>query len=139
MDTLYDPIRCKQVANTPEERIRQALIAEMLGPLAFPKSLIAVEKKLSQLCCERAGRRIDIAAFMKKGERLEPLLLVECKANISDEERVFEQAFGYNASLAAPFWCLAHEGGVRTFWTQAGEIRSVLFLPSYPELLSRVI
>ncbi len=42
---IFDPIRRKSVADTPEERVRQALLSQMIGPLGFPKGLLAVEKK----------------------------------------------------------------------------------------------
>jgi hypothetical protein len=128
---IYDPIRRKEVATTPEEIVRQALLRQMLGPLAFPKSLIAVEKKLATL------RRADIIVFMKKGDQLVPLVLVECKANRMDEE-TFWQASGYNTTVEAPFLCLAHSGGVRTYWKEGDQVRSIGFLPPYDQLVQRI-
>jgi len=110
----------------PEEIVRQHLLAQMLGPLGFPKGLVAVEKKIS------FGRRADIIVYLRDGT---PLLLIECKATCADEEVAFRQAVGYNASLAAPFWCIAHGSGVRTFWTGG----SVPFLPPYKQLLLRIL
>lgn len=120
---LYDPIRKKFVADLPEERVRQALLQQMLGPLGYPKGLIAVEKRIGK------GRRADILAFVKKGDELKPLLLIECKAEMLNEEAYY-QASGYNTFLAAPFICLAHSGGIRTFWKTG----SVHFLPPYKQL-----
>jgi hypothetical protein len=128
---IYDPIRCKQVASTPEERVRQALLRQMLDFLSFPKGLISVEKKVAP-----GLRRTDILAFMKTQEGLFPLLLIECKASAIEEEAAFRQAAGYRASLLAPFWCVAHASGIRTFWTEGSEVRSVPFLPPYPQLVS---
>lgn len=133
MSSLYDPIRCISVADTPEERVRQALLSQMLGTLAFPKALIAVEKKLKS-----SARRVDIIAFIKHKETLKPLVLVECKATHVDEE-TFRQAVGYNATLAAPFICLAHAGGIRTFWKEGKEVKSIGFLPPYQQLLLRFL
>jgi hypothetical protein len=125
MMKLFDPIRKKAVADTPEERVRQGLLIQMLGPLGFPKGLIAVEQVLAH------GRRADIVVYRSDGS---PLLLVECKVDGKDAEVAFRQALGYNASLKCPFWCLAHEGGVETFWMEKEMVRSVLFLPQYVEL-----
>ncbi len=131
LPSLYDPIRCKKVANTPEERVRQALLRHMVDCLSFPKGLIGVEKKIA------AGfRRVDIVVFKKNDEHLIPLLLVECKASALDEETAFRQATGYRAACGLPpFWCLAHAAGIRTFWYEENVLRSVPFLPPYSQLL----
>jgi hypothetical protein len=131
MDSLLDPIRKKGVADTPEERVRQALLSQMLGPLAFPKSLIAVEKRLGP------GRRADIIAYVKQGTELKPLLLIECKAERVDRE-AYWQASGYNAFLAAPFICLADGNGITTYWKEESGLKSVSFLPPYPQLMARI-
>jgi hypothetical protein len=134
---IYDPIRCKKVAGTPEERVRQALLRQMLDFLSFPKGLISVEKKLGT-----SLRRVDIVVYRKVEGDLIPLLLVECKASPVDEEAAFRQAAGYRALVAdkmyAPFWCLAHASGIRTFWLEGNEQHSVPFLPPYPQLLKTI-
>jgi hypothetical protein len=122
---LYDPIRKKGVPDTPEERVRQFLLLQMIGPLGFPKGLLAVETSIAN------GRRADIIAYSKEAA---PLLLIECKAVVTDEEVVFRQAFGYNASIGAPFWALAHAKGVRMFWMEGAELKSIPFLPPYKQL-----
>lgn len=120
---------CKSVN---EERVRQALLQQMLGPLSFPKGLISVEQKIA------AKRRADIIVYIQKGGDLKPLLLVECKRERMDEA-AYMQAVGYNTSLQAPFWCLAHAGGVRTFWKEKGELQSIGFLPPYIQLVQRYV
>jgi hypothetical protein len=132
--TLFDPIRKKAVAETPEEKVRQTLLHHMIGALAFPKGLIGVEKNLSKIVNGSSRRRADIIAFVKKGEQMVPLLLVECKSDKVDEKS-YSQANGYNSFLAAPFLCLAHAGGIRTFWKEKGAIQSVPFLPPYAQLV----
>jgi hypothetical protein len=104
----------------------------MLGPLSFPKGLVAVEVEIA------AKRRADIVVYRKKGDTLTALLLVECKQE-SIDEAAYAQAMGYNTDLKAPFWCLAHAGGIRTFWKEGGEIKSVGFLPPYSQLLLRAL
>jgi hypothetical protein len=120
------------VPNTPEERVRQSLIAQLIGPLGFPRGLISVEKTISH------GRRADLIVYAKKQDQLIPLLLMECKAKMGDEDVVFRQAFGYNASVVAPFWGLAHVGGVRLFWREEREVKSISFIPSYDQLIQRL-
>jgi len=130
---LYDPIRSKQVASRPEERIRQALLSQMLSCLGFPKGLLAVEKKIG------ANRRIDILAYRCQKDNLLPLLLIECKATVRDEKVSFRQALGYRQACGnPPFWCVAHEAGIRTFWYEKEELSSVPFLPPYSQLLTKL-
>ena len=114
-----------------EEHVRQALLRQMLGPLAFPKGLISVEQGIA------ARRRADIVVYVKQGSTLKPLLLIECKKFKMDEE-AYAQAMGYNTHLKAFFWALAHAGGIRTFWKEQGSIQSVGFLPPYPQLIKRI-
>ncbi len=129
---LYDPIRKKSVADTPEERVRQAILRHMMDALEFPKGLIAVEKKLS------TQRRADIVAFVKADDKLKPLVVIECKAIDLDAEAV-QQVVGYNGLLSAPFVCVAHKSGIQTFWREGGVLQSVGFLPPYPQLVQRIV
>jgi hypothetical protein len=115
----------------PEEAIRQALLRQMLGPLSFPKGLVSVEVAIA------AKRRADIVVYSKKGDELKPLLVIECKHERLDDA-ASAQVMGYNWSLLAPFWCLAHAGGIRTYWKEGAGIQSVGFLPPYSQLLMRL-
>lgn len=126
-------VRQRAVAATPEEFVRQKLLAQMIGPLGYPRGQLAVEKNLFA-----AGmlRRIDIVCFTPWTDTLRPLLLVECKAAdlTLEAER---QLFGYNAQIGAPFLCLAGSTQVRLLWQEQGEVRSVPFLPSYGQLVNQ--
>lgn len=126
---MWDPIRCCSVEETPEERVRQKWIVAMLGPLGYPKGLLAVEKAVSQL-----KRRADILCYTPHNEGLIPLLLVECKA--TDEGLLPEkQVLGYNFAIQAPFLCVIQGDSAKTFWKEGSTIASVPFLPSYSQLL----
>lgn len=116
-------IRKRAVANTPEERVRQALIQRMIAELGFPKGLISVEKGIGT-------RRYDVVCYTKE---MAPLLLVECKAGALDEAAV-RQAIGYNDAVKAPFICLANAKEMRTLWHEEGRMASVPFLPLFSEL-----
>ncbi len=125
---VYDPVRRRLVAATPEEKIRQKLLHRMLNDLGYPKGLIAVEMSLG-----KQKRRADIVCYRCEGE-LQPLLIVECKAlEISLETQ--EQAFGYNTALGAPFVCLAGSKEIVTLWSDGKNIVRVPFLPYYRELV----
>lgn len=125
---VYDPLRCRFVAATPEELVRQALLRKMIRDLDYPRGLIAVEKELGV-----HRRRFDIVCFAN-GIELFPLLIVECKA-LDCSEAARQQALGYNASLGAAFICIASKSEIHTLWLNADRIESVPFLPPYRELL----
>jgi len=93
--SLYDPIRKRQVAATPEEKVRQAVIRYLIDTVGVPPNLIGVEFSLANL---EPGNfhRVDVVAWRPGEGQLAPWLLVECKeprARIDDE--VAWQAAGY--------------------------------------------
>lgn len=80
-DTLYDPIRQKEVPDTPEERVRQATIKFLMDEVKVPQNLIAVEFALSTVE-PSTDDRVDLLVqdFKASGDLKHPWLLVECKA-----------------------------------------------------------
>ncbi len=92
---ILDPVRRQWVALTPEEGVRQRLIARLLS-LGYPAGLLAVEKKVEHL-----GRlwRADVVAYDR---RQRPILLAECKApGLAVAQATFDQLARYNAVLGA--------------------------------------
>ena len=92
---ILDPVRQQWVALTPEEGVRQRLIALLLS-LGYPAGLLAVEKKVEHL-----GRlwRADLVAYDR---RQRPALLAECKApGLPVAQATFDQLARYNAVLGA--------------------------------------
>lgn len=139
---LWDPIRNSWVASTPEERVRQRLIQEMLHVKGFPQSGLCVEKALQQLphiSSEPPLRRADILVFAKDihpNYALYPLLMIECKA-VPLSEAAQRQVAGYNHFVQAYFVAVANEEKLRLGWQGAdGSYSWVDYLPNYTELLS---
>lgn len=139
-------IRKEPVAATPEEVVRQQLIAAMVHQLEYPESCIAVEKSLHQLPhvkFEKAPlRRIDLLCFAKDihpEHSLYPLLLVECKA-VALTSKVLSQVCGYNAYVKAYFVAVANSNEVRFGWfdRQKQEYCFRDGLPGYPVLMEMV-
>lgn len=71
---IFERIRKKWVALTPEEWVRQHLIWYLIEHKACPESLIQVEYGFQR---QNKLLRIDVAVFSKT---FEPLMLCECKA-----------------------------------------------------------
>ncbi len=138
--TLTCLIRKEAVAATPEELVRQRLIANMVQKLDFPESCIAVEKSLQQLPHVKKAplRRIDLLCFAKgihPDYSLYPLLLVECKA-VKLTPKVLTQVCGYNYYVKAYFVAAANQEEVRWGWLdpKTREYRFSSGMPSYPAL-----
>lgn len=113
--------------SNPEERIRQGLIEWMVASCGYPRALISTEGSASQ------GRRFDVLCYMKQGEALVPLLLIECKAGALTEAAE-KQLLGYNSFIQAPFICLANGKEIKTIWHEGKMRKSVPFLPLYQQL-----
>lgn len=135
-------IRREPVAETPEERVRQALLKKMTEELGFPAHLLAVEKALHQfphLAQKRAlpDCRVDIACFASNifpGRELSPLLIIECKA-VPITGSALEQVIGYNYFCEAPYVAVANEQSIRLSWLGDNGWESIDFLPHYQDLL----
>lgn len=93
---VHDPVRRKWVALTPEEGVRQRLVADLLA-LGYPAGLLAIERGIAF-----GGKtwRADVVAY---GRDQTPTLLAECKApGVPIDQGTFDQLARYNAVLGAP-------------------------------------
>jgi hypothetical protein len=100
---IFDPVRHRYVTLTPEEWVRQHLIAYLISVKGFPVSIIGVEK---QLVLNKLTKRFDLVVFARNGN---PYLLVECKApGIEISEKTFDQAARYNMLLKAEYFLITN-------------------------------
>ena len=115
---VLDPVRRRYVALTPEEGVRQRLLADLLA-LGYPAGLLAVEKGLAF-----GGKtwRADAVAYGRDGRAL---LVAECKApGVAVSQETFDQLARYNAVLGASVlvvdngrvrYCCVRRGGAWAF------------------------
>lgn len=102
---VYDPLRRKYVALTPEEWVRQHFVAHMVGALGFPETLLANEVAIT---LNGTSRRCDTVVYSRQG--LKPLAIVEYKApHVVITQRVFDQISRYNMVLRVP-WLFVSNG-----------------------------
>ncbi len=93
---IFDPIRKKFIVLTPEEWVRQHVIALLQSHYRIPSSLIGVER---QLKINQLTKRFDLVVFNKNGSIF---LLVECKApEVAVKQETFDQIARYNLSVQA--------------------------------------
>ncbi len=95
---IYDSLRRKYVALTPEEWVRQHFVNWLISDKEYPTSLMANEagiKLNSQI------RRCDTVVY---NHQLDPLMIIEYKeSNVSITQDVFDQVVRYNTVLKVQY------------------------------------
>jgi type I site-specific restriction endonuclease len=95
---IFDIIRKKFVALTPEEWVRQHTIHFLKKERQMPFGRMNVEVTLQTL---QLSRRADIVVFDNAGK---PIAIVECKApTVKITQDVFDQIARYNMALNASY------------------------------------
>ncbi len=128
---IYDSLRRKYVALTPEEWVRQHFVNWLIIDKEYPTSLMANEAgiKLNSLT-----RRCDTVVY---DQHLDPLMIIEYKeSNISITQDVFDQIVRYNTVLKVQYIVVSN--GVSHYCCRMNyENQSYDFLtdiPNYKEL-----
>lgn len=112
--TVYDTLRKLWVALTPEEWVRQHVLAYLLHAKKYPLRTICVEERV---LVNGQPQRADIVAYTKATT---PFLLIECKAaHVPLTENTLWQAQTYNQILRAPYIALCN--GLSTLLFQCTE------------------
>ena len=92
--TIFDILRRRYVALTPEEWVRQHFVHFLTEHMDYPPTLLANEKKL------QIGDKVLRADTVVYDTQLKPRMIIEYKApTISLTQRVLEQASAYNLLL----------------------------------------
>ena len=95
---IFDTIRRKWVALTPEEWVRQHMIQYLISEKRYPQSLFSVEMPIT---VNQTAKRCDIVLFNQEAK---PLVIVECKApSVELTQKTFDQAAVYNLTLLAHY------------------------------------
>ncbi len=95
---IYDLIRRKFVALTPEEWVRQNFVLFLQDQLGYLASRMALERSLT---LNGLTKRTDLVIY---NDKLEPLMIVEFKApKVKITQDVFDQAARYNMRLKVDY------------------------------------
>jgi hypothetical protein len=124
---VFDPVRKQWVALTPEEHVRQLLLAYLTGPMHYPPALIAVERGLS---FGHTTLRFDMAVYHRDTHL--PWLLAECKAPAEPiTDAVLHQLLQYHSKLPdCRYWLITN--GHQTFCADARHKRAIEWLTDLP-------
>ncbi len=95
---IFDRLRGKYVALTPEEWVRQHFVAYLIDCKGYPVGLMANEVALS---LNGTSRRSDTVVFDTSAC---PLVIVEYKAaTVKITQKTFDQILRYNMVFKAPY------------------------------------
>ncbi len=128
--TYWDPLRKKEVAATPEERVRQWFIEVLAKTCRVPLPLMMSETGFS---FGNKRYRADILVYDRQAK---PLAVVECKApEVKLDAEVARQALRYNAVLDVRVIILTNGESTLVFSRQEDCFRPMQELPDYETML----
>ncbi len=125
--SIYDRLRQKYVALTPEEWVRQHFVEFMIVRRGYPQSLMANEVGIT---LNGTKRRCDTVVFDRHGC---PVMIVEYKApTIEVTQKTFDQIVRYNMVLRVKY--LVVSNGLTHYCCAIDyQQMSYRFLPDVPE------
>lgn len=125
--TIFDPVRRKYVALTPEEWVRQHFVNYLITQKNYPKALLANEVLIN---LNGTAKRCDTVAY---NCFLAPLMIVEYKApDIHITNAVFDQIARYNMVLHVNY--LTVSNGITHFCCKMDyENQTYTFLKEIPD------
>lgn len=108
---IFDPVRKKFVALTPEEWVRQHLIRYLETEKRVPLHMIACERGIE---VNTMPRRFDLLVYDTSGK---PVLIAECKApGVRLTGDVFHQIARYNLALKVNYLLITN--GLNHYFAQ---------------------
>lgn len=124
---IWDPLRGKYVALTPEEYVRRRFTAWLASTLHYPESLMANEVSID---LNGLRRRADTLVADRCGN---PFMVVEYKApHVPLTQAVFDQAVRYNMVFGAPY--LVVTNGLNHYCCRMDRERETYhFIPQIPD------
>lgn len=126
---IWDHVRLRWVALTPEEWVRQHFSHWMTEGLGYPRARLGHEISLEQ---NGMQRRADAVFYGKDGR---PLVIMEFKApHIALSQKTFDQIRRYNLVLQVPYLIVSN--GIRHFCCRmsGGRTEFLETVPSYGEI-----
>lgn len=128
---MWDPLRKKEVASTPEEQVRQWFIVQLRDVMGVPEHMMMSEVGLKS---GRKSYRADILVFARGGA---PLAVVECKRpEVELTGAVLEQAMRYNMVLDVK-WLIVTNGRSTFIYKRPGtQFVPCDGVPSYEQMLN---
>lgn len=126
---IFDPIRQRYVALTPEEQVRQYTLKILVEQVLVPQGLIAVEYSIK---VNKLDKRCDIVVFDRTGS---PLVIVECKAaEVKICAKTLDQAIRYYSALQPKYLILTNGTNIFCFKATESGLVQLENIPAYDEM-----
>jgi len=120
-------VRKKKLVLTPEEWVRQHIIAALINHYQISLNLIAVEHKVDY---NERSKRADIVVYNREAQ---PRLIIECKApEVRVDQATVQQIAQYNAILNVEFLMLSN--GLEHFFATIDHQGKVRALEEFPQI-----
>lgn len=114
---IYSHIRKKWLVKTPEERVRQEYLLELVNSYGYRIEQMKEEEEITGR--GSAGARADFVIWKDteaKQQQKPPLIIVECKAdNVKIDEKTYNQGDNYARLTGAPFF-VTHNNNDTRYW-----------------------
>lgn len=124
---IFDVVRGRFVALTPEEWVRQHTIHWLHYKLGYPLELLQVE---GAIAVNGMVRRCDIVVY---DSDVRPFAIVECKQEtVPLSQKVIDQACRYNLALHVPYLCITN-GPCRICCKVDFERKTLIQIPQIPD------
>lgn len=130
-ETIFDPLRKKEVSLTPEERVRQWCISVLAEQMKVPMHMMMSEVGFG---LGSKQLRADVVVFDRKGK---PLMVVECKRpDVELTVEVLDQVMRYNMVLDVKYMLMTN--GTRTYicCKQGDKYEFMDSVPTYEDMLA---
>ena len=128
--TIWDPLRKKEVALTPEERVRQWCIGVLSTQMEVPMHMMMSEAGF------KLGDKQFRADIIVYDRQLSPLMVVECKRpEVELNREVLDQTIRYNMVLNVKYIIVSN--GTKTLILRKNEsgYGFIDYVPKYSEML----
>ena len=124
---LFDELRKKWILSTAEELVRQQFWKYLHLEKKYPKSLMAIEKKI---VTNGLNKRFDLLVFDEFGK---PHIIIECKSpKVKIDQKTLNQVLSYQNKLAANFVVLTN--GLKTYCIEIDlELLKANYIKEIPE------
>lgn len=129
---VFDIIRKKHVAFTPEEYVRQTLIHYLITEKKYPKNLMSLEH---EFILHGQKKRADIVVYNKDSQ---PVLIIECKApKVKITQEAVNQVSHYNIHYKVQYLLVTNGTDFYIFSIEkeSSTISPLKYIPNYEELI----
>ena len=128
--TIWDPLRKKEVAFTPEEKVRQWFISVLIQQQEVPSHMMMSEAAF------KLGAKQFRADILVYGGNVKPLMVVECKRpEVELTSAVLDQAIRYNMVLDVKYIVITNGNSTIICGKNSNGYSFMQSLPKYNEMI----